>query len=119
MFTPISVFSDPLTALLNDGYTQTYDFSKQYEPTTTISHTYYDVRGTVYYLYNTSEEFKLANVPVTAYLYDESTKTYTAVGSTTTDANGTYELKNLPQGLLTVRATYQYGDYTLRRQCRC
>ena len=108
----ISVFSDPLTALLNDGYTQTYDFSKQYEPTTTISHTYYDVRGTVYYLYNTSEEFKLANVPVTAYLYDESTKTYTAVGSTTTDANGTYELKNLPQGLLTVRATYQYGDYT-------
>ena len=25
----ISVFSDPLTALLNDGYTQTYDFSKQ------------------------------------------------------------------------------------------
>ena len=108
----ISVFSDPLTALLNDGYTQTYDFSKQNEPSTTISHTYYDVRGTVYYLYNTSDEFKLANVPVTAYLYDESTKTYTAVGSTTTDANGTYELKNLPQGLLTVRATYQYGDYT-------
>ena len=108
----ISVFSDPLTALLNDGYTQTYDFSKQYEPSTTISHTYYDVRGTVYYLYNTSDEFKLANVPVTAYLYDESTKTYTAVGSTTTDANGAYEIKNIPQGLLTVRATYQYGDYT-------
>ncbi len=28
----IAVFSDPLTALLNDGYTQSYDFSKPYEP---------------------------------------------------------------------------------------
>lgn len=108
----IAVFSDPLTALLNDGYTQSYDFSKPYEPSTTISHTYYDVRGTVYYLYNTSDEFKLANVPVTAYLYDATNKTYTAVGSTTTDANGNYEIKNIPQGMLTVRATYQYGDYT-------
>lgn len=108
----IAVFSDPLTALLNDGYTQSYDFSKPYEPNTTISHTYYDVRGTVYYLYNTSDEFKLANVPVTAYLYDATNKTYTAVGSTTTDANGNYEIKNIPQGMLTIRATYQYGDYT-------
>ena len=106
------VYSDELDALLNDGYTQTYDFSQPYDFSTTISHTYYDVRGKVYYLYDTSDEFLLEGVPVTAYLYDEETGTYSAVGSDVTDENGNYEILNIPQGKITVRATYQYGDYT-------
>ena len=65
------VYSDDLDALLNDGYTQSYNFDQPYDFSSTITHTYYDVRGTVYYLYDTSDEFLLANVPVTAYLYDE------------------------------------------------
>ncbi|WP_281692858.1 Cna B-type domain-containing protein, partial [Agathobaculum desmolans] len=108
----IRVYSKALDDLLADGHTQTYDFSKPYEPSSTITHTLYDVRGKVYYLYNTDDEFLLKNIPVTAYLYDETNKTYTAVGSTVTDENGYYEIRNIPQGLLTVRATYQYGDYT-------
>ena len=106
------VYSDDLDALLNDGYTQSYDFEQPYDFSSTITHTYYDVRGTVYYLYDTSDEFLLANVPVTAYLYDEESDTYTAVGSDITDENGNYEILNIPQGKLVIRATYEYGDYT-------
>lgn len=108
----ISVYSPELDALLADGYTQTYNFEEAYKPATTIQHTYYDVRGTVWYLYNSSDEFRLADVPVTAYLYDEEADTYTSVGSAVTDENGEYEIRNIPQGLITVRATYEYGDYT-------
>ena len=108
----IQVYSDLLDALLQDGHTLTYNFDDAFAPTATVRHTYYDVRGTVYYLYNSSDEFKLANVPVTAYLYDEQTKDYTAVGSAVTDANGAYEIKNIPQGMLTVRATYDSNGYT-------
>ena len=108
----ISVYSPELDALLEDGYTQTYNFEEAYKPATTIQHTYYDVRGTVWYLYNSSDEFRLADVPVTAYLYNEEEDTYTSVGSAVTDENGEYEIRNIPQGLITVRATYEYGDYT-------
>lgn len=106
------VYSDALDALLNDGHSQAYDFSEAYAPSTTITHTLYDVRGSVHYLYDTSDDFILEGVKVTAYLYDDATQTYTAVGSALTDANGRYEILNVPQGMLTIRATYAYGDYT-------
>lgn len=105
------VFSSDLDELLNDGYGLVYDNSQKYAPVATISHDLYDVRGTVYYLRNTSKEFLLADVPVTAYLYNEATSTYSAVGNTRTDANGNFELLNLPQGLLTIRATYTYMNH--------
>lgn len=107
------VYSKALDALLADGHSMAYDFETVYQPSATITHDLYDVRGSVYYLYDSSDDFLLAGVPVTAYLYNEETKNYTAVGSTVTDEDGKYELLNLPQGKLTVRATYQKDDYIL------
>lgn len=106
------VYSSELDALLADGHSMSYDFETEYKPSASISHDLYDIRGNVYYLYTTSDEFLLSGVPVTAYLYDEETKTYAAVGSTTTDEKGNFELLNLPQGILTVRATYQKDGYS-------
>ena len=105
------VYSDDLTALLEDGHSMSYNFETEYAPSATITHDLYDVRGSVYYLYDSSDEFLLAGVPVTAYLYNEQTKTYTAVGNTVTDENGKYELRNLPQGMLSIRATYNKDGY--------
>lgn len=107
----MTVASDGLNDLLDDGHEMVYDFSEAYSPAATIAHKLYDVRGTVWYLYDTSDDFLLKNVTVTAYLYDETNKTYTAVGSGQTDENGQYEIRNLPQGMLTVRATYEKDGY--------
>lgn len=105
----IRVYSDELDALLADGYSLTYGSDGLYLPSVTVTHDLYDVRGTVYYLYDYDDSFLLAGVPVTAYIYNEEAKTYSSVGSTVTDEDGTFELLNLPQGLLTIRATYQYN----------
>jgi len=105
------VYSDDLSRLLNDGHSLTYDFTTAYQPKATISHDLYDVRGTVYYLYNTDDTFLLKGIPVTVYQYHPETKTYASVGSAVTDENGRFEILNMPQGLLVVRATYQYGDF--------
>lgn len=109
----IEVRSSALNQLLADGYSLNYDFSATNQPKAEISHVLYDIRGTVYYLYsNRGDEFILKNTPVTAYLWNEEDNTYASVGATITDENGAFELKNLPQGRLIVRATYLYGDVT-------
>lgn len=105
------VYSDELDDLLNDGHSLTYNFDTQYLPKAAVSHDLYDVRGTAYYLYDTSDNFLLKNAPVTAYLYNAETRVYTSVSNTVTDENGQFEFLNLPQGLLVIRATYQNGNY--------
>lgn len=108
----MTVFSDELTGILNDGHNIAYDFEEVYVPKATITHDLYDIRGTVYYLYDYSEDFLLADVPVTAYL-QQPDGSLTSMGSTRTDEHGNFEFLNLPQGLYTLRATYHYGDMEL------
>ena len=103
----ISVYSDELTALLEDGHSMTPNFETKYEPFVTISHDLYDIRGTVYYQYDTSDDFLLKNVQVVAYLMTDD-ETWSSQGTTFTDENGQFEFLNLPQGLYTIRATYNY-----------
>ena len=103
----ISVYSDELTALLEDGHSMTPNFETKYEPFVTISHDLYDIRGTVYYQYDTSDDFLLKNVQVVAYLMMDD-ETWSSQGTTFTDENGQFEFLNLPQGLYTIRATYNY-----------
>ena len=104
------VYSDDLNELLeNQRHKMVYS---EDQLTATVTRELFDATGTVYYLYDTSKDFLLGGVTVTAYLYDAETKTYTAVGSAETAEDGTFAIKNLPQGMLTFRATYQYGDYT-------
>lgn len=103
----ISVYSDELTALLEDGHSMTPNFETKYEPFVTISHDLYDIRGTVYYQYDTSDDFLLKNVRVVAYLMMDD-ETWSSQGTTFTDENGQFEFLNLPQGLYTIRATYNY-----------
>lgn len=105
-----TVTSPDLNALLADGFGRVYDFSTPYDLSATISHDLYDVRGTVYFLRDDDPSFLLADVPVTAYLYNKDANTYTTVGSTRTNDKGEFELLNLPQGLLTIRATYNYAN---------
>ena len=104
----IKIYSNELTAILNDGHNLTYDFDTQYMPSGIITHDLYDIRGTVYFQYDYSDDFLLANVPVTAYLNDGDE--LVSQGSTVTDEDGNFEFLNLPQGLYTIRATYLYGD---------
>lgn len=108
----MTVYSDELTAILNDGHNIAYDFEEVYVPKATITHDLYDIRGTVYYLYDYSDDFLLEDVPVTAYL-QQSDGSLTSMGSTRTDEHGNFEFLNLPQGLYTLRATYNYGDMEL------
>lgn len=108
----MEVYSDELTALLDDGHSLTYDFGTKYAPRATVTHDLYDIRGTVYYMYSYSEDFLLAGVPVTAYLRGVDGN-YKAVGSAVTGEDGTFEILNLPQGLYIIRATYKYGENTL------
>lgn len=103
----ISVYSDELTALLEDGHSMTPNFETKYAPFVTISHDLYDIRGTVYYQYDTSDDFLLKNVQVVAYLMMDD-ETWSSQGTTFTDENGQFEFLNLPQGLYTIRATYNY-----------
>ena len=109
----MEVYSDELSAILDDGHSMAYDFDTKYAPAVTITHDLYDIRGSVYYLYSYSADFLLEGVPVTAYLHDDVTGEYNAVRSTVTDANGEFEFLNLPQGLYIIRATYVYGENTL------
>jgi len=104
----MEVYSDELTALLDDGHSLTYDFGTKYAPKATVTHDLYDIRGSVYYMYSYSSDFLLAGVPVTAYLQGAD-GSYKAVGNAVTSEDGTFEIRNLPQGLYIVRATYQYG----------
>ena len=109
----MTVESEGLDALLNDGYGRVYDMGTKYEPSVTISHDLYDIRGTVYYLYTYSDDFLMKDVPVTAYRVGED-GTLTATGKQArTDENGCFEFRNLPQGQYTIRATYKYGENTL------
>ena len=108
----MEIYSDELTALLDDGHSLTYDFGTKYIPRATVTHDLYDIRGTVYYMYSYSADFLLKGVPVTAYLRDAD-GSYKAVGSAVTGEDGTFEILNLPQGLYIIRATYKYGENTL------
>lgn len=109
----IKISSAGLTGLLNDGHSVTYNFDTKYAPFVTVSHDLYDIRGTVYYQYTYNDDFLLKDVPVTAYLLNEETGKYTAVGNTRTNDKGQFEMLNLPQGTYIIRATYVYGDNTL------
>lgn len=106
----IQVYSAGLTGLLDDGHTLTYNFDTKYQPEAIVTHDLYDIRGTVYYQTTMSDDFLLDGVPVTAYVYDEEAGQYKSMGSTVTDEHGNFEFLNLPQGLYTIRATYQYGQ---------
>ncbi len=106
----MEVSSDGLTALLGDGHSLTYDFEAPYDLKATVSHDLYDIRGKVYYMYSYSEDFLRSGAAVTAYLYNPDTEDYSAEAATVTGDDGTFELRNLPQGLYIIRATYVYGD---------
>ena len=109
----IKVHSDELTALLMDGHSLTYDFDTKYEPSATVTHEKYDIRGKVYYQNTINDDFLLEGVPVTAYLYNDDTGKYQAAGSAITNSKGEFEILNVPQGIYVVRATYVYGEQTL------
>lgn len=100
----IEIYSDELTAALNDGHNLTYNFDTQYQPSGTITHDMYDIRGTVYLGYDYNDDFRLADVPVTAYL--DKNGELVSQGNTRTDDQGNFEFLNLPQGLYTIRATF-------------
>lgn len=107
----VTVASGELAGLLENGRFKMTESKSDYEMDFKLYRDLFDITGTVHYLY-VGDEFLLKNVPVTAYLYDAGTGKYAAVGNAVTDENGEYEIKNVPQGTLIVRATYQYGDYS-------
>ena len=107
-----SISSDELNDLLNDGYTLSYNYEDIRNPNVTVSETYFDVSGTVYFQYNHDPSYVTESVSVTAFLHQDD-GTYIAVGAAQTDSNGQYQIKNIPQGDILVRATWNYNDYML------
>lgn len=107
----VNVASGELAGLLENGRFKMTESKSDYDMSFELYRDLFDVTGTVHHLY-VGDEFLLENVPVTAYLYDAGTGKYVAVGNAMTDGNGRYEIKNVPQGTLIIRATYQYGDYS-------
>lgn len=100
------IYSEDLSTLLNDkGYTLEYGENDKYDYTATISHTYFSVTGTVYEQFGEIGDKILApGAKVTIYKLDPESGNYISVGNATTDEDGRFQIDNVPNGVLTVRA---------------